>query len=700
LRRIPFFLVLPVATGVALVVSGLVAWQQAVVPWFEKSIANATGHRTEVRSLVPRWRGLEARDVVLYGTPPFEAAPLARISRLHVALGRGNGWALPRALAVTAEGALITYLAIGVGGTPVDNLRGSKANPVTRAAPRAGATPTLIIKDSRLEAFVRLEGGGSLSARCERIEAQRDGAGRTTARWEGLAVDLPGWATVKVPRLDLAIERDSRRAAARDVALLVPGGGSLLAASTLDVISAGGTTELRIEPAPKLASPPAPAESGTASAAVGVPEVHLVRSAGGLTGSADLRDVRLAALQPVLRKLGLSVSAGTAQLHVRLGPKGDSSNGARSKGGPPEGQPIEAELTVRDLGVYHPRLDEVPWQRLGLRAEARLELQLDAGKLAIRDAELEALGLGARLSGSIGWRPALSGELRIQAPRAGPVACADVLAAWPSPLVQKLRGLVLAERVAVQGRLGFDARNWDDLALELAVRPLCAVKAEPRLLAQLVTAKLGERPAAPSMPGLAGAAGLPDFVALRTLPSHLVAAFLTAEDGAFRHHNGFDLEMVRRAIAHNLAMGMPTKGASTISQQLAKNLFLSPERTLARKLAELVLTWRLEEELDKDRILELYLNVVELGPGIRGIGRAAAVYFGKPAAALTPLESAHLAAMLPNPIGFARRFRDGRVDDGWLLKLYDLLARMRRSGALSEAALVAARASHLGLRKF
>ena len=93
------------------------------------------------------------------------------------------------------------------------------------------------------------------------------------------------------------------------------------------------------------------------------------------------------------------------------------------------------------------------------------------------------------------------------------------------------------------------------------------------------------------------------------------------------------------------------------------------------------------------------MNIVELGPGIRGVKRAAEVYFGKPVTALSPLEAAHLAALTPNPVGFARRFRDGKVDEGWLRKLYDLLGMMNRSGRLSRAELAAARRSRLTLRR-
>ena len=191
----------------------------------------------------------------------------------------------------------------------------------------------------------------------------------------------------------------------------------------------------------------------------------------------------------------------------------------------------------------------------------------------------------------------------------------------------------------------------------------------------------------------------PDFVPIGGMPRHLLGAFLTSEDGKFFRHRGFDLEMIRHALAQDLQNRSFQRGASTITQQLAKNLFLSQRRTLARKLEEAVLSWRLERLLGKERVLELYLNVIELGPGILGVKQAAREYFGKDVMALTPLESAHLAALTPNPHALARRFRDGQIDEGWQQRLFDLLGMMKRHGRLSAADLAKARTTKLVLRE-
>jgi monofunctional biosynthetic peptidoglycan transglycosylase len=110
-----------------------------------------------------------------------------------------------------------------------------------------------------------------------------------------------------------------------------------------------------------------------------------------------------------------------------------------------------------------------------------------------------------------------------------------------------------------------------------------------------------------------------------------------------------DLGEVQDALERAVEQGRAPRGASTITQQLAKNLWLTPSRNPLRKLRELILTWQLERSLPKRRILELYLNVVEFGPGVYGVEAAARRYFATAAADLGPLEAAQLAATLPNP---------------------------------------------------
>jgi monofunctional biosynthetic peptidoglycan transglycosylase len=130
---------------------------------------------------------------------------------------------------------------------------------------------------------------------------------------------------------------------------------------------------------------------------------------------------------------------------------------------------------------------------------------------------------------------------------------------------------------------------------------------------------------------------------------YLIKAVLIAEDDKFWQHEGFDYEAIQKAIEKDLKAEKFKSGGSTITQQLARNLFLSPEKSLTRKISEAFITWRMEKILSKKRILELYLNVAEWGEGIFGAEAASRHYFGKSSSDLTPEEAARLAAILPNP---------------------------------------------------
>lgn len=139
------------------------------------------------------------------------------------------------------------------------------------------------------------------------------------------------------------------------------------------------------------------------------------------------------------------------------------------------------------------------------------------------------------------------------------------------------------------------------------------------------------------------------WVPLAHISPHLQHAVIAAEDASFFIHEGFDWEGIKDAAMHNLEAGEMKRGGSTITQQLAKNLYLSSERSMLRKAREALITRSLEHHLTKERILELYLNVAEWGNGVYGAEAAARHHFDKSAQELTPDEAAWLAAILPSP---------------------------------------------------
>lgn len=138
------------------------------------------------------------------------------------------------------------------------------------------------------------------------------------------------------------------------------------------------------------------------------------------------------------------------------------------------------------------------------------------------------------------------------------------------------------------------------------------------------------------------------------ISDELKRAVIVAEDAKFSEHDGFDWEGIQKAMEKNQRRGRVVAGGSTISQQLAKNLFLSGEKSLWRKGQEAVITWMLEMMMDKERILEIYLNVAEWGEGVFGAEAAARHYYNASAAGLSAEQAAQLAAMLPRPLYYER----------------------------------------------
>ena len=193
------------------------------------------------------------------------------------------------------------------------------------------------------------------------------------------------------------------------------------------------------------------------------------------------------------------------------------------------------------------------------------------------------------------------------------------------------------------------------------------------------------------------AEGAPHTVQLQDVP--LVAgAFVTLEDTRYFQHDGLDLEQVANALWHNLAAGEVERGASTITQQAARNLYLGLDRTAARKLQEAFIATRIDASIDKRRLLEVYLNIIELAPGVHGVEDAAQFYFGKSATDLTALQATHLAMLAPAPRTYSERFVSGEIDDAWRADLHDQIRRLVRHHVIDRHAMIGALRGELGLR--
>jgi monofunctional biosynthetic peptidoglycan transglycosylase len=178
------------------------------------------------------------------------------------------------------------------------------------------------------------------------------------------------------------------------------------------------------------------------------------------------------------------------------------------------------------------------------------------------------------------------------------------------------------------------------------------------------------------------------WVPLSAIAPTAVAAVIVSEDAAFFTHEGVDVDELEKAIAEAAREGKLGRGASTITQQLAKNLWLSTDRSLLRKAKELVLTRRLEDALTKKRILTLYLNVVEWGDGVYGIEAASREHFGVSASALSPAQGAMLAAMLPAP----RRWTPASRSPTLLKRSLRIVDRLESVNRITDVAAALARA--------
>jgi monofunctional glycosyltransferase len=203
-------------------------------------------------------------------------------------------------------------------------------------------------------------------------------------------------------------------------------------------------------------------------------------------------------------------------------------------------------------------------------------------------------------------------------------------------LARLLFRLLLLTALALSGIAGWWWLTFPDIAALAKVNPTTTALIEARA----ADARREDRPVAPRW----------TWTPLSRISSHLQKAVIVSEDASFFRHEGFDWGGIQDATLRNIKAGKLARGGSTITQQLAKNLYLSSEKNLLRKVHEALIARSLERRLSKKRILEIYLNVAEWGRGVYGAEAAAQHHFGKPAASLTEEEAALLAAILPAPL--------------------------------------------------
>jgi len=295
--------------------------------------------------------------------------------------------------------------------------------------------------------------------------------------------------------------------------------------------------------------------------------------------------------------------------------------------------------------------------------------------------------VAAQLSGAIEWAPEhYVFDLDAHLPS---TSCDDAIHAIGADLLGELDLAKWRGKIAGRIRAQIDSRDLAATVLELDVKDQCEFTTVPamadlRRFRQPFTHTVLEPDG--STFEMETGPGTPHWTYLEDVSPFFVHAVLAHEDAQFFAHHGFSPAHIRNALARNLEEGRYVVGASTISMQLVKNVFLRREKTLARKIQEVLLTWWIERVLDKRDILELYLNVIEYGPSVYGVREAARHYFNRLPSQLSPAEAVYLSTILPNPKRYHGHFERGSLSPTWVDRMRKILARMRARGWYSTEA--------------
>ena len=348
---------------------------------------------------------------------------------------------------------------------------------------------------------------------------------------------------------------------------------------------------------------------------------------------------------------------------------------------------FDGNVSLRQIALKQPRIAPEPMRGIDLTVSARGVLD-DHGKLRLDDAQVDMGALHARAHGTVEESPqyfaiALTADV-------APAACQALLESAPQGLLPTVRAARINGTFGANVSLAFDTRQIDKLALDYRIDDHCKMSEVPRELSRdRFTETFTYRTYHPdgTMGDTVTGPGSPNWTALDDISPFMVSAVLTTEDGAFYRHHGFNHSAIHSSVLANLKAKRFVRGASTISMQLAKNLFLARDKALSRKIEEVILTDYLEQIFRKDDLMELYLNIVELGPDIYGVTQAAEHYFGRKPEELNVLECYFLASLLPSPLRYGKMAEKGEATEGWMKHLQALMTIGARNGKITHAEL-------------
>ena len=393
-------------------------------------------------------------------------------------------------------------------------------------------------------------------------------------------------------------------------------------------------------------------------------------------GTVVARDISLALVAPFIPQVPLhNPEIGTASAELQL--DADSPDQVR----------IAGEVELRDVGLFSERLAGEPIKDITVHAEgdgvwfpAQRRLLVEQGRIRMGRARVLIEGEAERTPEHYRL------DLMATVP---PTPCNDVVGAIPKDVLGPVAGFSWSGTWSGIGRIVLDSRDLEATELAIRVRNLCEFQTTPRW----VRVERFEQPFRHTVMEsddvsfqMVTGPGTDVWVPLEDVSPFMVQAVLSHEDARFYDHGGFAPWAIRDALVRNLQEGRYVVGASTISMQLAKNLYLQREKTIVRKVQEVILTWWLENALNKDEILELYLNVIEYGPATYGLVEThlTTTLAGHACRAQPRVRAAFLACILPSPKRYHMLLRAGRAfsEHAWAhgTRLLEHMAKRERIG--------------------
>jgi len=346
---------------------------------------------------------------------------------------------------------------------------------------------------------------------------------------------------------------------------------------------------------------------------------------------------------------------------------------------------IKGHGKLHNLAIYSSKLARQPLQAIELAWRTDAEVSLDGSAVTVKDGEVDLghirfLFKGSYRRGEKGRQVDVDFEIPL-------VNCQQAFASLPSHLVPKLDGMRFAGSFAAKGKARFDtARLGKTYHLKWDGSLGCRVVEVPSTLDvkrfRSNFSKVVYTPTSQEQ-NMEFGPQTRNWVPIEAVSHFMDGAVLTTEDGRFYRHRGFDQEAIVNSIRENIKAGRFVRGASTISMQLARNLYLRRGKTVSRKLQEAILTIYLEQALTKREMMELYLNIIEYGPMIYGIGPAARYHFNRSASGLSLSQAMYLASILPQP-NRQHYAAGGAVSSGWVSYLRRLMRITNRIGRITD----------------